>query len=64
VGWRQDVQGRCPGECCNAPALAGDPAVPSLAAGAIGRGLADATNRYRQQLDELWAEVVEALPDD
>ena len=35
------------------------PAAPSLAAGAIARGLADSIgSRYRAQLDELWKDVL------
>lgn len=35
-----------------------------LVAGAISRGLDDARQSYRQQLDQLWRDVVQALPDD
>lgn len=45
-----------------------DPPPPEpapLVSGAIGRGLADAAGAsYRAQLDELWRDVVAALPDD
>jgi hypothetical protein len=40
------------------------PAPAPLVAGAIGRGLTDAQASYRAQLDDLWRDVVAALPDD
>lgn len=46
LGWRPDVPGRCPCPDCA-------PAAPSLAAGAIGRGLVDAAEAYRVQLARL-----------
>jgi hypothetical protein len=37
---------------------------PSLVGGAIGRGLVDAQQAYRDELADLWRGVVEQLPDD
>lgn len=48
-------------ETCHGDA---SPPPAPLVAGAIGRGLADAQQGYRAQLDVLWGEVVAALPDD
>ena len=37
---------------------------PSLVAGAIGRGVTDARERYRAELVALWRDTVAALPED
>jgi hypothetical protein len=52
----------CPCGCESCPRC--DPPAPSLVAGAIGRGMADSAGSYRAQLDQLWREVVAALPED
>lgn len=40
------------------------PAPAPLVVGAIARSLSDAQTSYRAQLDQLWRDVVAALPDD
>ena len=53
----------CPCGCQACPHC--DPVdAESRVSGAIGRGLLDAQQSYRGQLDTLWREVVAALPED
>lgn len=54
----------CACTVCQDGAYRPAPAAASLAAGAIGRGLADAQAAYREELVDLWRGVVAALPDD